>query len=130
MNTINYKQYQLRDINNQDATQLMYLRSNKEDNYFNEALSFKTKAQALSFIKSIKEDEKLFLVQFIALTLSNDNKLIGLLSIYNYDYLNQEVEIGFEIQDSYQNKGHMSQVLVWLINYVFEDLGFKKIKVT
>lgn len=57
----------------------------------------------------------------------NDNKLIGILEIFNIDKKKEEAEIGYRINEKYWNKGYTKRGILILINYLFEIVNVRKI---
>lgn len=58
-----------------------------------------------------------------------DNRLIGLINLFNLDYVNKEAEYGYFIHENEARKGYMSRSIKLLSNYVLEQTAIIKINV-
>lgn len=63
-----------------------------------------------------------------AITLQNDEKIIGLITLNNIDYINRVAVLHIMIDRTYQNKGAGSFAIKNILEYVFEDLNLNRIE--
>lgn len=114
----------LRKLLPEDADEIFQLRSDIKI----AALTGRTPAvsldDAISFIHTIKKlvDENQSI--YWAISLKNSRALIGTICLWNFDFYNESVEIGYELLPEFQNKGIMAEAILQII-----DCGFKTIDV-
>ena len=63
-----------------------------------------------------------------ALTLHEQDKMIGRCVLFDYDHVNHRAEIGFILNRNYWRQGLMQQALETVINFGFEKLELHRIE--
>ncbi len=59
----------------------------------------------------------------------NDEVLVGIINLFNVDYLDKSGEFGYFIGQKYQRKGYMQSAIKLLSNYLLANSGIEKIYV-
>lgn len=65
-----------------------------------------------------------------AITLDNNNDIIGLVTLANIDYINRVAELHIMIGNEYQNKGAGKYAVINIVNYAFDDLNLNRIELS
>ncbi len=86
-----------------------------------------TPADSLVFIRG--EQEKLERLQTITLGIYFLDQLVGVLSLYHIDPLNQYASIGYWIGKAHQGEGIVSKSTHTLIQYAFKELQLHRIEI-
>lgn len=118
----------LRQIDVNDAEELLYLRSHPE------IMRFIPRPLATG-----KEDVLALIAQFNCLADNNDainwgivsktdNKLIGMIGLFRMKKEHFRTEIGYMLHDAWQRKGLMHEALQEVIGYCFRELGFHSLE--
>jgi len=55
------------------------------------------------------------------------SKNVGMISLLNIDYKNQNAEIGIYISPNYQGKGYAKEAVSMILNFAFKELNMHKI---
>ena len=115
----------LRELKMGDTEAIHAIRSNTEVNtYLDRPLSISTD-EAASFIQKIENlvasNESLYW----AITLKENDALIGTICYWNIDVEKEEAELGYELLPHFQGKGIMKEALMSIIELGF---GFLKLK--
>jgi ribosomal-protein-serine acetyltransferase len=82
---------------------------------------------SLSFIH--EERQKLDRLEGITLAIYFSKTLVGLISLYNIDCLDQHASIGYWIAEQYQGEGIMTKSAQALIQYAFKELKLHRIEI-
>jgi len=56
-----------------------------------------------------------------------NNEVIGSITLYNIDDINESCEIGYVLSEKYQNKGIMTKAIKKVLNYCFNEVGFNRV---
>ena len=62
------------------------------------------------------------------ITLKENDKLIGVISVFFISYVSKRVEISYILNPNYQGKGYMKEALNGLVNFIFDELNFNRIQ--
>ena len=62
------------------------------------------------------------------IVLKDTNEMIGQVFIHTKDVLNNNCKIGYIIGYAYQNKGYMQEATEKVIDFIFNDIGYKRIE--
>jgi len=117
----------LRRLNIKDAKEIMMLRSDERVNEFidrpksidlNEAKNFMEKID-----KGINNNEWIYW----AITLKDNDTLIGTICLWNISVENDMAELGYELQPDFQGKGLMQEAVTKIIEYGFNKMRLKVI---
>lgn len=116
----------LRQLSKSDSEEILQLRSNPEINKFLNRKPSRNLEDALSFIKSIIENEsdEFF---YWAITKTDNEKLIGTICLFEFLNDVEKCEIGYELLTEYQGQGFMIEAAKKIIEYASETLKVKTI---
>jgi ribosomal-protein-alanine N-acetyltransferase len=116
----------LRQLSKSDSGEILQLRSNPEINKFLDRKPSKTLEDALSFIKSIIENESDELLYW-AIAKTGKEKLIGTICLFEFLNDPKKCEIGYELLTEYQGQGIMIEAAKKIIEYASKTLEIKMI---
>ncbi|MGZ5191190.1 MAG: GNAT family N-acetyltransferase [Flavisolibacter sp.] len=119
------KRLALRQLEIQDANQILELRSNEEVNKYLDRPKAETLEDATDFINKINygiEANKSF---YWGLTYKEGGSLIGTICIYNNE--KKMAEIGYELLPAHQGKGLMQEALETVLHFAFNELKLEVI---
>lgn len=127
MPLLSTERLRLRGLIDSDAPQILAIRSNAEVNKYLGRSNDITIDEARSFIKKIEGIVSRGEGFYWAITLKDDNDLIGTICYWNLEPVDKKAEIGYELYPDYQGKGLMQEALSAVLNYGFETAGFEVI---
>lgn len=118
----------LRRVVNKDVEQIFALRSDKEVMKYIPRPLVKTKDDALAHITMI--DEKIDTNEGInwAITIKNNDKLIGIIGLYRIQPEHFRAEIGYMLLPEYHGKGIVSEAINEVVNYGFDVIKLHSIE--
>ncbi|WP_291134405.1 GNAT family N-acetyltransferase [Flavobacterium sp. UBA7663] len=115
----------LRKLSKNDSEQIFQLRSNTETNKFLDRKPAKTIEDAVNFINIIiEESDELF---YWAITKTGEDKLIGIICLFDFLDDLKKCEIGYELLNEYNGQGIMIEAATKVIEYSVQTLGLKTI---
>jgi ribosomal-protein-alanine N-acetyltransferase len=117
----------LRQLTDADAPGIMAIRSNPQVNKYVGRSNTCTLNDAIAFIGKIKNlvaDGGGF---YWAITLKENNELIGTICYWNLEPAEDKAEIGYELLPDYQGQGYMTEAVDAVFAFGFESLNFKLI---
>lgn len=121
------KQFYLRQLTADDATEIFYLRSDENVNKYLDRTRAKSLNDAEQFILTVNNSIKENKVLYWGIVPMDKDKLIGTICFWNFSDDYYSAEIGFELMPGYQGKGIMQEVLSEVINFGFHQLKLKTI---
>ncbi len=107
-----------------DEQQIFTLRSDREVNRYLGRQLCNTVEDARAFIGQIIENDALYW----AITLSENDILIGTICLFNMSKDNIKCEVGFELLPDSQGKGIMKEALKKVIDYAFSTLKVEELE--
>jgi ribosomal-protein-alanine N-acetyltransferase len=112
----------LRQLNQDDANDLLLLRSNLEVGIYIPRTPYKTTEESVEFIA--KSETWISNNQSIiwAIALKTDNKVIGTICVWNIKNRDYRAEVGYELLPDYWRKGIMQEVLTVVLDYSFKTM--------
>jgi ribosomal-protein-alanine N-acetyltransferase len=110
-----------------DANEIAALRSDPEINKYLNRPANTSIDEAYDFILQLQHGIKSNECYYWVLTLKNENKLIGIVCLWNIDRKNGSIELGYELRTGHQGKGLMQEGLAKIIEIAFQHLGYKKL---
>ncbi len=119
---------QLRQLQEEDATQLFLLRTNTIVNKYIGETSTKSEKDALSFIQDRSKEVADGKIQYWAITLKNQEKLIGTICLWNYNADKTIAEIGYGLLPEYFRKGYMTEAIQEVIHFAFSTLQMQAVE--
>ena len=114
----------LRQLAIHDKQEIFTLRSDSEINKYLDRQLSKTIDDAENFIDKIIKSDALYW----AITLNDQNILIGTICLFGFSEENRTCEIGFELLTGFQGQGIMKEALEKVIAYAFNTISIKKIE--
>lgn len=60
-----------------------------------------------------------------AITLKDNDQMIGLVRLFEVDEVNSSAEIGYALSEDYWNNGYMSEAILAIIEYLFKIVSYK-----
>ncbi|WP_304196340.1 GNAT family N-acetyltransferase [Flavobacterium alvei] len=118
----------LRRVVNEDVEQIFALRSDKEVMKYIPRPLVKTNEDALAHIAMI--DEKIDNNEGVnwAITLKNNDKLIGIIGLYRIKPEHFRAEIGYMLLPEYHGKGIVSEAINEVVKYGFDVIKLHSIE--
>ena len=117
----------LRKMNVQDANDLFSMRSNPLMHLHTDTSVDHTINDTLAYIAKMNEGMDQGKWYVWAIELKETGKVIGSISLWNFNEDKTEAELGLCIHPDFQNQGYMSEALNTLCDYVFANLSLIKI---
>ncbi|SEW37689.1 ribosomal-protein-alanine N-acetyltransferase [Chitinophaga sp. YR573] len=114
----------LRSLTLEDAPEILRIRSDDRVNKYLDRPKATSIEDALAFIRKIQAANEGF---YWAITLKDNNTLIGSVCFWNIMIDKKSGEIGYELHPDYQGKGIMQEAITAAIKYGFESAGFNVI---
>jgi ribosomal-protein-alanine N-acetyltransferase len=118
----------LRQINNEDAEEIFFLRSDKQVLQFLDRDPATSIDDAIQWIKMI--NEAISNNEYIAwaIALKNDVKLIGTISYWNIKKEHYRAEIGYALFPLFQAKGLMQEAMTVVLDYGFKIMNLHSVE--
>jgi [ribosomal protein S5]-alanine N-acetyltransferase len=113
----------LRRLNIKDTKEIMMLRSDEQVNKFIDRPKSIDLTEAKQFIEKIDKGINNNEWIYWAITLKDDDTLIGTICLWNISVENDTAEIGYELHPDFQGNGIMKEAIPKIIEY-----GFNKMK--
>jgi [ribosomal protein S5]-alanine N-acetyltransferase len=117
----------LRRLSANDATEIMRLRSDERVNEFIDRPKSTTLDDARAFIKKIETAIEKNESAYWAITLKDEDKLIGTVCFWNLDTSRDMAELGYELHPDSQGKGIMQEAIPEVLKYGFERMLLRTI---
>lgn len=112
----------LRQLDIQDENEIFQLRSDDRVQEFLDRPKANTIEDAKRFIEKINKGINNNEWLFWAITLKNNNKLLGTICLWNLLLEKNSAEIGYELLPDCQGKGIMQEAIKEIVHYGFEKL--------
>lgn len=126
---INSERLSLRKIKLSDLDDIFEYTSNPNTTKFLFWDTHSNKEQALNFINNTLNEYRNSDTRFTwGITLKENNKLIGVVSIFFISYVSKRVEISYILNPNYQGKGYMREALLMLVDFIFNNINFIRIQ--
>ena len=122
------KRLVLRKLINNDAQQILYLRSNPIVNQYILRAKQKSLPEAVSFINERNNDIENGKIFYWAISLKEEQKLIGTICLWNFSEDKTVAEIGYDLHPDYFHKGIMTETIREVINFGFNKLQLESIE--
>ena len=117
----------LRKLSINDDIAIFALRSDKQVNKYLDRQPADTIEDARKFIDKITEVVRQNESLYWAITMGDDDKLIGTICLFNFQ-AGEQIEIGYELLPAFQLQGIMQEALSKVIAYAFDVLKLKSIE--
>lgn len=107
---------------------IFFLRSNQEVmKYINHPVITK-KQEATDFFNKVKKETNDSESLFWAITIKDKPGMIGAISLWNFSEDLLTAEVGYSLHPDFHKQGIMSEALLAVLKYGFEDLNFRTIE--
>jgi ribosomal-protein-alanine N-acetyltransferase len=118
----------LRRLSPGDANEIFLLRSDEKHNEFIDRPKATSIEDALSFISKIEALYNTHEGFFWAISLKDDPKLAGAITLWNIDKENNKAELGYELLNTHQGKGIMAEAMAAVLDFCFNHLQLSKLE--
>ena len=118
----------LRQLVSSDAYEIFALRSDHNVNKYLDRKPSKSIDDAKTFIETINENIQRNNSIYWAITLSDTDKLIGTICLFDFSDDNLKGEIGYELLPNFQGKGIMQEATSKVIDFGIQHIGLNSIK--
>lgn len=122
------KRLLLRKLTANDVKQIFYLRSDEIVNQYILRPKQNDNNEAFKFIKDRNDDVENGKIFYWAISLKEQEELIGTICLWNFSEDKTVVEIGYDLHPDYFHKGIMTEAIHEVINYGFCQLKLKSIE--
>lgn len=118
----------LRLVNHDDGEAVLFLRSDKEVNKYISRPKPKDLEEAAAFITKTIDGIRVGEIIYWAITLTNDDQMIGSICLWNFSSDFKRAEIGYDLSPRLQNQGIMSESMSLVLEFGFKELGLYQIE--
>ncbi|WMJ80570.1 GNAT family N-acetyltransferase [Clostridium sp. MB40-C1] len=120
--------YNLRQVKETDCKDILDIYSDNDTVRYEGMNTIESIDKVKNYIEFINEgyNKKMFVRWGI--TYKEDDKLLGLISLHHFDYLNAKAEVGYILNKKYWGKGIMTRNLSLVINYAFNELKLHRLE--
>ena len=118
----------LRQLSVNDDKEIFALRSDKEVNKYLDREPSHTIEDARKFIDKIAEVVRQNEGIYWAITLADNDNLIGTICLFNFSNENDQAEIGYELLPAFQKQGIMQEATSKVIAFGLDVIGLKAIE--
>jgi len=118
----------LRRLSVNDDKEIFALRSDKQVNKYIDRAPSNTIDDARNFIHKIAEVVRQNEGIYWAITLTDNDKLVGTICLFNFSKENDQAEIGYELLPAFQRKGIMQEATSKVIAFALDVMGLKAIE--
>lgn len=118
----------LRQLEIGDEQEIFTLRSDSEINKYLDRPISHTLEDARNFINKINEHILNNAALYWAITVENNNTLVGTICLFGFSNENINCEIGYELLTNYQGQGIMQEAAEKVIDYAFNTIKVQKIE--
>jgi ribosomal-protein-alanine N-acetyltransferase len=115
------------EITTEDVTEIFDIFSNDKVTRFYDFDSFKSKDEALKIIKLFQKRFKNGIEIRWGITLKNTKKIIGTIGFNNFQY-NMIGKLGYDLNESYWNRGIITEALKIITEFGFKTLHIHRIE--
>ena len=126
--TLQTERLLLRPLKKEDARNIFLLRSDEFINQYIDRPRATSIEDAKAFIEKIgglTAEQNAF---YRAITLKENDDLIGTVTLWNVNDALNKAEIGYELLPSFQGKGYMQEALKAVIDLAFNELNLSSIE--
>ncbi|MES9684469.1 GNAT family protein [Gottfriedia acidiceleris] len=118
----------LRRFKDEDVSNFYKYRSNPDVAIYQGWENY-TYEQAINFIEKQKSAEMNIPDSWVQVAIENkmDGQLIGDIGVHTLSNPKNQVEVGFTLEPTYQNKGYAFEALQGILDYLFNELNKEKI---
>ncbi|RAK65154.1 GNAT family N-acetyltransferase [Hymenobacter edaphi] len=118
----------LRQLRSNDDYEIFALRSNDNINKYLDRQPSKSIEDARKFIQAITANTQSNTSVYWGIALSDTDKLVGAVCLFNFSENHSKAEIGYELAPDFQGKGLMQEALAAVIQFGFYQIGLHAIE--
>lgn len=118
----------LRKLTPGDGQQIFTLRSDSEINKYLDRQLSNTIEDAVNFINKVNENIDKNDSLYWAITLNDENILVGTICLFGFSEEDGKCEIGYELLTNFQGQGIMKEAVEKVIDYAFHTIKVQKIE--
>jgi len=118
----------LRQLEINDEQEIFTLRTDREVNKYLDRQVTNSIEDARDFINIIHENIKKNDSLYWAITMKDENTLIGTICLFDFSDESSSCEIGYELLPQYQRQGIMKEAIEKVIDYAFNIIKVKNIE--
>lgn len=118
----------LRQLKSSDDKEIFVLRSNDSVNKYLDRKRSRTMEDAQHFIRTVNENIERNNSIYWAISLNNEDKLVGTICLFSFSEDGLQAEIGFELVPDFQGKGIMQEATATVIQFGFQQAGLNWIE--
>jgi ribosomal-protein-alanine N-acetyltransferase len=118
----------LRQLASSDADEIFALRSDGMVNKYLDRKPCRSIDDAKTFIQAINENIQKNNSIYWAITLSDTDKLIGTICLFDFSNGHLKAEIGYELLPGFQKKGIMQEAISEVISFGKQHIGLSSIE--
>jgi len=126
--TLTSERLLLRNLLEDDALEILNLRSNELVTKYIDRPKMKSEKEALAFIFNRKKDNTENKFFYWGITVKSTKKLIGTICLWNISDDRKYAEIGYDLIPEYHHKGYMNEALINVIEFGFKEINFTTIE--
>lgn len=126
--TLLTKRLQLRKLNPADDKRLFALRSNPEMSRFINRKVYETIDETRSFIAGISQRVDEGQAYYWAITVGNEDDLIGTACVFNISQEHHRAEIGYELLPEFQGNGYAQEAVKAVVEFCFTKLNLHSLE--
>ncbi len=125
---LNTERLNLRLLQLSDCNEIFFLRTDEHVNKYIDRAKANSLDDAKKFIEKINDGIRKNDAMFWAITLKDNLKLIGTVSLWNISIEYSKAEIGYELLPQFQGKGIMHEAIAKVIQFGFENMKLQTIE--
>jgi len=88
---------------------------------------FQSLKESETYLQKLVEKSEMPFAQYWFTKLNKNGKIIRSFGMHSLDVYRKSVEIGYGISPNYRGKGYFNEVLKIAMEYIFNDLNFRRI---
>ncbi len=125
---LNTNRLVLKQIEHTNASEILFLRSNKVVNAYVTRPETKNLKEAIAFIDKINNGIEAQDWLFWGIFLKENPKLIGTICLWNFSKDHKTAEVGYDLHPHFHGKGIMNEALVRILGYGLKKLELDQIE--
>jgi len=121
-------QLQLRQITDEDADEILFLRSNEITMRYIDKVRMTSREEALELIQKFTDGINSGTGITWGISMKNDNRFIGTIGYWRLIPEHHRAEIGYILHPEYTGRGIMSEAIKEIIRYGFQEMNLHSIE--
>lgn len=128
INTLETERTILREVNEGDVEEIYEIFSNPNVAKYDWFHPIKNKEEALKFIERYKEEFEEQEEITWGIALKENNKLIGICCLGDFDVNARRAEIGYDLIESHWNKGYATEAIKKIVEFGLKEMNLNRIE--